>query len=109
MMIEDIHRFLSIGNFNIPIIETPYAIEHKEVKRAWRERLFSWPWRPWVKTKIVVEPAMFIVNRNLLKVWTWGNAALREYIIAHPTLAAQIKNLIVEMDSVEQKGTKWQQ
>jgi len=23
------------------------------VARSWRERLFSWPWRPWVKTKWV--------------------------------------------------------
>lgn len=24
-----------------------------EVKRSWRERLLSWPWRPWRKTKFV--------------------------------------------------------
>ena len=23
------------------------------VDRTWRERLFSWPWRPWVRTKYV--------------------------------------------------------
>jgi hypothetical protein len=27
------------------------------VKRTWRERLFSWPWRPWVESKMV-EPTV---------------------------------------------------
>lgn len=95
--LEDIHQFLSMGSFNIPIHETPHAVEHKEVKRTWRERLFSRPWQPWVKTKIVVKPAMFIVNvPALLAAWRFGNTALREYIVAHPKIAAQIKNLCEE-------------
>lgn len=28
----------------------------KRVKRTWCERLFSWPWRPWVATRVVYEP-----------------------------------------------------
>lgn len=24
------------------------------VRRTWRERLFSWPWRPWQATKVAV-------------------------------------------------------
>jgi hypothetical protein len=26
-----------------------YAVFYCETRRTWRERLFSWPWRPWVK------------------------------------------------------------
>jgi hypothetical protein len=33
----------------IPIIVMRPTI--KTVSRSWRERLFTWPWRPWVKTK----------------------------------------------------------
>jgi len=25
------------------------------VKRTWRERLFSWPWRPWQTTKMITK------------------------------------------------------
>ena len=26
-----------------------------QVRRTWRERLLSWPWRPWVKTRLAVK------------------------------------------------------
>lgn len=26
------------------------------VRRAWRKRLLSWPWRPWVSTTVVNDP-----------------------------------------------------
>jgi hypothetical protein len=106
--IDDIHQFLSLGSFNIPVIETPYALEHKEVKRTWRERLFSRPWRPWVKTKIVTRPAIFVLSstkRDLLsrlRIRVSGlydvpvTIGARDTIVAHPTLVAQIKNLAVE-------------
>jgi hypothetical protein len=29
----------------------------KEIARTWRERLWSLPWRPWVRTRLVVIPA----------------------------------------------------
>lgn len=31
---------------------------------AWRERLFSWPWRPWVKHKS--EPKAYVVGDSVL-------------------------------------------
>lgn len=42
------------------------------VKRSWKERLFSWPWRPWVSTKQIPNPlfgedgeSSFIFNNML--------------------------------------------
>lgn len=26
------------------------------VRRSWRERLLSWPWRPWITEKVVKSP-----------------------------------------------------
>lgn len=26
----------------------------EEINRTWKERLFSWPWRPFKKTKIII-------------------------------------------------------
>jgi hypothetical protein len=39
------------------IIQDEHLVVRKtvEVKRSWKERLFSWPWRPWKKTKLVDE------------------------------------------------------
>lgn len=34
----------------------------KTVKRTWRERLFSRPWRPLKKTKVVIVPSVVPTN-----------------------------------------------
>lgn len=34
-----------------------------EVERSWRERLLSWPWHPWRKTKFVRNPVF--TGRNV--------------------------------------------
>ena len=40
------------------IIENPLMVEDGEpyeIRRTWRERLFSWPWRPLRATRMVVQ------------------------------------------------------
>ena len=37
--------------YNVRVIE-----DLMEVERTWPERLFSWPWRPRVKTKTIPHP-----------------------------------------------------
>jgi hypothetical protein len=41
-----------------------------ELRRTWRERLFSWPWRPWAATrlvtKVVPNDEVFLVNMDAL-------------------------------------------
>ena len=40
----------------VTILESVYLTEDETqvIKRAWRERLFSWPWRPFQSTRNVV-------------------------------------------------------
>lgn len=42
-----------MGLFEIVYSPHAYLIEDEEIERGWGERLFSWPWRPWVTTKVV--------------------------------------------------------
>ena len=68
-----------------------HAMTEKEVKRTWRERLFSWPWRPGQKTKVVREPGIFRV----------GNM-----IVVHPALKESIEAAIRDgsLDAWKPKG-----
>ncbi len=39
---------------------TTEAATNKIYERTWKERLFTFPWRPWKKYKYVAEPAIYI-------------------------------------------------
>ena len=47
-----------IASINVPDYET--------VKRTWRERLFTLPWRPFKSTKSVYKPIAYIFNNVVL-------------------------------------------
>jgi hypothetical protein len=36
-----------------------FVYKNKIVNRTWKERLFTLPWEPWLKTKIIKEPAIY--------------------------------------------------
>lgn len=42
--------------FGYDLRSSKFIGEHKVevIKKTWKERLFSWPWRPWRKTKTIV-------------------------------------------------------
>lgn len=46
------------GN-DIKIEPSIYVGDIRFKKISLTKRLFSWPWRPWVKTKCINEPAVF--------------------------------------------------
>jgi len=54
------------------------------LNRSWEERLFTWPWKPWVATKEIVNmipnPDVFLIDRKT--------------VIAHPATAQKIKELL---------------
>jgi len=55
---ENINAFLPEiwGSFIDKLLVTESFFENMfmiTVNRTWAERLFSWPWRPWIKTKRV--------------------------------------------------------
>lgn len=41
----------------IDIIQNPYLVKSETVQRSWKERLFTWPWKPWRRTKILQVPS----------------------------------------------------
>jgi len=46
------------------VIVTPFYVVDMQ-KRSWRERLFSWPWKPWVKSYPVNTPSMVRVGNEI--------------------------------------------
>lgn len=72
------------GIAGMPIYTSPHLPIYEKrtitVKRSWRERLFSRPWRPWMKMKeIEVEdperPAVWMINERL-----WCNPAVKAQV-----------------------------
>lgn len=51
------------------LIEIDPAVQ---VRRTWKERLLSWPWRPWVKLKWILNPSYpkrgtyFMINKDTI-------------------------------------------
>lgn len=62
--------------------------EPVEVRRSWRERLFSWPWRPWCATKTVV-PKVPMSGGYIIDGHKLGGGRTR--IIMHPKTAAAFR------------------
>lgn len=64
------------------------------VLRTWKERLFSWPWRPWQRTKE-------IPNRKLLKININGFTGMlptEEVYVAHPMIINEIRRSIPALE-----------
>lgn len=86
----------------IQIIESMQAIETIEVERTWKERLFSWPWRPWVANKAEHRPAIYRMtlppigySPNAIKLMQTleGETMLqgKEVILIHPVKMAELR------------------
>lgn len=41
---------------------SPFLTEPKTVERTRRERWLSWPWRPWVRTKVIQVPSRQVLQ-----------------------------------------------
>jgi len=73
----------------LQIYESPNSYEVQIIKRSWRERLWSWPWRPWVVTKVFHKPVMYRIGNK---------------IVAHPSLMSQIRDAEQANDAVGTVG-----
>ena len=49
-----------------PVFYVDSAVKKTSVRRTWKERLFSLPWRPFVTMKVVYEPAIYQAGNSLL-------------------------------------------
>lgn len=62
-----------------PYYTSVHAVDNRVERRSWRERLFSTPWRPWVKEKTVTVPAIYEVP-----------SAIGPYYLIHPELEREL-------------------
>ncbi len=71
--------------FGISIIETNYLVKEIQiaVNKTWKERLLSWPWKPWIKTKIKIE---YVPDEE-----TVYHDKINNIIYCHPIVAQRIK------------------
>lgn len=51
------YKTLPIGGYDFPVITSRHLTEtvQRTVRRTWKERLLTLPWRPWQAVKVVVE------------------------------------------------------
>lgn len=102
------HRLAPLG---MDIYENPAMVvpgKPERVRRTWRERLFSLPWRPLQATRVVIpmvpDPQIYGFNTDLLQVKTkllfapWVNplpvSPNRQALMAHPeTIRALMENI----------------
>lgn len=70
----------------IPIIEFDhlYTEQRRTVLLTWKERLWSWPWRPWIKTREIM---IHVPDPNVYRIrglsgWTF---------VCHPETARTLR------------------
>jgi hypothetical protein len=60
------------------VIESRHMVVTEAIQRTWRERLFSRPWRPWRKTRIICKPdpnvyildeSQIVVHPEIMELW----------------------------------------
>lgn len=59
--------------------------EKRIVDRTWKERLFSWPWTPFIKQKVI------IVHVPSKEVYSMNGT-----IIMHPSVFSDLKAIMIE-------------
>lgn len=57
------------------------------VPRGWRERLFSRPWRPWRRLRVVIT---YVPQRRYIRIG--------DMVIMHPALIEEIKQALAARD-----------
>ena len=62
--------------FGQQIITSVHCYEVQSIKRTWRERLWSWPWRPWVTFKTFHKPVAYRMGNQ---------------IVCHPAMLSEIQ------------------
>ena len=65
------------------IIEVSGMVDHEIVERTWKERLFTLPWRPLLKYKVVTTPSPEIIYDHVNK-----------RIYCHPHTAHQLREYL---------------
>lgn len=75
--------------YGMPVVETAQMVDHHSRILTWRERLFSWPWRPWVKWIFWTTPSqtMYLIRPDKM----FGRGS--ETVVAHPSMVDQLRGI----------------
>jgi DNA-directed RNA polymerase subunit RPC12/RpoP len=58
--------YIGCGYCGMNIQYSPHTYTYKTVNRSWKERLLTWPWRPWIKTKTIKEPGIYQMGNTII-------------------------------------------
>ena len=50
----------------VKVLVSPYLPDYFDVRRTWKERLFTLPWRPWREFKSVYSPQILALDENTI-------------------------------------------
>jgi hypothetical protein len=59
--------------------------ENKIIRRSWKERLLSWPWKLWKAEKTILE------TKPLQKLFVFGGL-----VVGHPEIMRELKKALEE-------------
>jgi sporulation protein YlmC with PRC-barrel domain len=76
-----VEEILDVLGYQVTIVTSKWITDTKEVKRTWKERLFTVPWRPLKKTKTVVVPSD--------KVYMMG-----DIVVCHPVMESRLQEAL---------------
>jgi len=74
------------GSYAIIESDQLYETKTRSVRRSWRERLFTRPWRPWIATKTI----SYRVPSECIYV-------MDDKIVCHPSVAEALRHAISEV------------
>jgi hypothetical protein len=87
------------------IIENPHLVvaQNTEVARSLKERLFSWPWRPLKKTKIVT---VYVPSRDVVRLVDQFTGQI--CFACHPDTADILRARLAESDKdLDVRASPW--
>lgn len=61
------------------VVADPSISDYETVPRSWRERLFTRPWRPFIKTKVIFSPIAYVMPGGTVMV-----SVRTKFIIMNP-------------------------
>lgn len=72
----------------IKVFVDNHCVEHVDIERTWKERLLSWPWKPWIKTRTESIPAVYEVRNPSQGMFSIGPS---HFLVAHPQKLKELK------------------
>lgn len=87
------------------IVENASLTVSRVRDRTWRERLLSWPWRPWQKAVVWSEPDpnYYMMDTGNLHLMGTNVEPGPQVLVAHPATAARLRAELSESQGVSKQ------